>query len=259
MKYYVVADPHGFYTELVNALSEQGFFEDDTPHKLIVCGDLFDRGKEAKEMQNFILNLIEKKQVILIKGNHESLFEKFLSGIFRYAKEGFEKTSYFLNGTVDTCLQLTDTTLEIAEKFADSFAINLMHTPFYKKIMLEMVDYFETEHYIFVHGWIPCFVNKDENFEKYIYNKNWRIASEEEWEKARWHNGMIAHSNGVIEPNKTIICGHKPCSYGHYTFENTGSLYGEDANFLPYKAKGIIALDACTAISGRVNCIVIED
>ena len=38
MKYYVVADVHGFFDELKLALTEKGFFTDTEPHKLIVCG-----------------------------------------------------------------------------------------------------------------------------------------------------------------------------------------------------------------------------
>ncbi|MBR3561905.1 MAG: hypothetical protein IKN81_10355 [Oscillospiraceae bacterium] len=34
---------------------------------------------------------------------------------------------------------------------------------------------------------------------------------------------------------------------------------GADADFSPYSTSGIIALDACTARSGIVNCIVVED
>ena len=37
------------------------------------------------------------------------------------------------------------------------------------------------------------------------------------------------------------------------------SEYGEDADFSPYYEKGIIAIDASTANSGKVNCIVIKD
>ena len=42
MRYYVTADVHGYFSELMAALTEQGYFEDPQPHKLIVCGDLFD-------------------------------------------------------------------------------------------------------------------------------------------------------------------------------------------------------------------------
>ena len=76
MKYYVVADVHGFYSELITALTEKGFFKDESPHKLIVCGDLFDRGQEAVKLQDFIVDLMRKDEVILIRGNHEDLIEK---------------------------------------------------------------------------------------------------------------------------------------------------------------------------------------
>ena len=70
MKYYVTADVHGYFSELNIALIEKGFYDDKTPHKLIICGDLFDRGKEAFQLQKFILDLLSKDEIILIKGNH---------------------------------------------------------------------------------------------------------------------------------------------------------------------------------------------
>ena len=48
MKYYVTADVHGYFTELKTALAEQGFFEDTEPHKLVICGDLYDRGTKSR-------------------------------------------------------------------------------------------------------------------------------------------------------------------------------------------------------------------
>ena len=68
MKYYVTADVHSYYDELMTALTEKGFFEEQTPHKLIICGDLFDRGTQAAKMQAFILELLAKDRVILIRG-----------------------------------------------------------------------------------------------------------------------------------------------------------------------------------------------
>lgn len=34
MRYYVVADTHGFFTEMIDALNEKGFFEDNEPHNI---------------------------------------------------------------------------------------------------------------------------------------------------------------------------------------------------------------------------------
>ena len=73
MRYYVISDVHSFYSETMQALSEKGFFEDKSPHKLIVCGDLFDRGSESVKMQNFICELLKNDDVILVRGNHEDL------------------------------------------------------------------------------------------------------------------------------------------------------------------------------------------
>ena len=73
MRYYVVADVHGFYNEMVEALTEQGYFTDTQPHKLIICGDLFDRGTQSKVVEEFVLKLLEKNEVNLIRGNHEDL------------------------------------------------------------------------------------------------------------------------------------------------------------------------------------------
>ena len=55
MRYYITADIHGFYTEFHKALDEAGYFTDPEPHKLIILGDIFDRGQEAVQMQRFIL------------------------------------------------------------------------------------------------------------------------------------------------------------------------------------------------------------
>lgn len=56
-----------------------------------------------------------------------------------------------------------------------------------------------------------------------------------------------------------IVCGHWHTSYGHSKYERKGTEFGEDADFSPYYGPGIIAIDACTAFSGKVNCLVIED
>ena len=63
----------------------------------------------------------------------------------------------------------------------------------------------------------------------------------------------------TADENKTIVCGHWHTSYGHSKYEHKGTEFGEDADFSPYYAPGIIAIDACTAFSGMVNCLVIED
>lgn len=73
MRYYVLSDPHGFYTEMVEALYNKGFFTDKSPRKLIICGDILDRGREALKVQTLIMQMMESQEIILIRGNHEDL------------------------------------------------------------------------------------------------------------------------------------------------------------------------------------------
>lgn len=257
MKYYVTADVHGYFTEFKTVLAEQGFFEDTEPHKLVICGDLFDRGVEALQLQEFILERLSKNQVILIRGSHEDLT---LDLLHDWSCNSYLHRHHHLNGTVDTICQLTGfSEREVFTKpneVGKAFLLN----PLIQTIIPAMVDYFETEHYIFVHGWIPCTPISVSSTEKeYVSIPEWRNAGKELWDKARWINGMEAARAGIIEPGKTIVCGHWHCSFGHSRYEHDGSEFEINANFSPYYADGIIALDACTALSGKVNCIVIED
>lgn len=56
MKYFVSGDIHGFYDEWQSALKEKCFDISNPNHKIILCGDLFDRGHQPKEIIDFILS-----------------------------------------------------------------------------------------------------------------------------------------------------------------------------------------------------------
>jgi len=154
----------------------------------------------------------------------------------------------------DTALQLTGFEPTWAHIQNYDFADAAKQTPYYEKIIPSMMDYYETEHYIFAHGWIPCIADRRTGFS---YYSDWRNVDAFEWKRARWHNGMDAAQSCMEE--KTILCGHWHSSYGHWKYEHKGSEFGEDADFSPYYGKGIIALDACTAFSGKTNVLVLDD
>ena len=248
MKYYVTADVHGFYSILNEALTEAGFFDETEPCKLVVLGDLFDRGMEAPQLQDFILKMMAEDRVILVKGNHEDLFEEMVT-----EDEGLPYSHHVSNGTYMTALQLTGYDPTMARIRNYDFAEAARETPYYKTIIPAMLDYFETQNYVFTHGWIPCIHGKN----GYSYYSDWRNASKQEWERARWYNGMDAAQ--TADEEKTILCGHWHCSYGHSKYEHKGSEFGPDADFTPYYGPRVIALDACTAHSKTINVIVLED
>ena len=70
---------------------------------------------------------------------------------------------------------------------------------------------------------------------------------------------MKAARSGHLDPaGKTIIAGHYHTSWGHHIQSGTPE-WGEGSDFRIYRDKGIIAIDGCTAYTGKVNVLVIED
>lgn len=252
MKYYVVADVHSYYTPLRYALQQAGFFDETEPCRLVVCGDLFDRGREAVELQDFLVQLLREDRLILIRGNHEDLLLQLLELLENGAVWDIANGSshHVKNGTWGTVVQLSGMEPAYALVRTEHLVKRMENTPFFKKLLPAMVNYFETEHYVFVHGWIPCHTN----------GSDWRQDGDDEWAEARWHNGIeMACRHHFTVPGKTVVCGHFHASFGHARVSHKCSEFGEDADFTPFYGDGIIALDACTAYSGFVNCIVLED
>lgn len=240
MKYYVTSDIHGFYTEFIDALTKAGWFEDTSEKKLVILGDLFDRGKEAVKLEKFVVDLIKQDQVILIKGNHEDLFEYFI-----YEDDAMPVEPHISNCTYSTALQLTRIRKWDALEDNITFGLAASLTKFNKKIIPAMKNYYETDHYVFVHGWIPCIENRNPISREIAYYplEDWRNASEVDFAKSRWLNGMDAYKT-IKVPGKTVICGHWNASYGHFKYENGPFEYDDDANHTPFYDAGIIAIDA---------------
>ena len=144
------------------SIYNKGFFTDTVSRKLIICGDLLDRGKEALKMQELILHLMHNQDIILIRGNHEDLALEFLAHANNYLgdKLYLPFTHHYRNGTVDSFLQLTGISLSSAMSDIPAFVKKARATAYVRNIIPAMQDYFETEHYVFVHGWIPCLTDR---------------------------------------------------------------------------------------------------
>ena len=262
MRYYVVSDVHGFYTQLVEELDKAGFFEDCEPHKLVVCGDLLDKGQEARKMIDFMVGLLKKDLLIFVKGNHDELFVQCLQKILTSGVDAVctSLSHHYRNGTWDTLLQISGVSESEAYNNPQALVEDAMHSPFYQTLLPHTVDYFETKRYIFVHGWIPCFAEGVKPDLQFSYNPDWREADRDGWWKASWYNGMDAACRfGVIEPGKTIVCGHKRASHGHAVYHGLGEESGEGAIWTPFYDNGIINVDASVKRSGKINCLVLED
>ena len=248
MQYFVCSDPHSYTSIMQDALHDAGWRKFKEDQKIIICGDIFDRGPEPIEMYRFLRGLGDK--LIFVRGNHEDLLhdatrEFITTGrVFssHHWHNGTDKTVYTFNreGILDEVLNWID------EK---------------------SVDFYETDKYVFVHGWIPCQeVDKIGYTLRTVYIDDWRDPEigHGSWFDARWLNGMKMWNRGIRIPDKTIVCGHWHCGYGNCLIhgEQTSERDEEDEYYLsdhPFIDEGIIALDSCTALTKTVNVIKLED
>lgn len=267
MKYFVFGDVHGFYSILKNELKEKGFDENNENHILISLGDNFDRGSENIEMYQFLKEMKGKNKIILIKGNHEDL----LLDVF---KRGAATQIDVNNGTYGTLNQFYNYYFKLYDsKLTDNDLHDLyskMKNDGFIDFINDMQDYYETKNYVYTHGFIPI-----DGIINYYYNSNcsynpdWRNSTSQKFKEARWINGIeMSIKYNINVPNKKVVIGHFHSSYGNVRKDMpkglSDSIYKkyEFSNldyFLPYEDDNIIALDACTVYTNKINILVIEE
>lgn len=131
---YAIGDVHGCYQKLVSLIDrlEIDFRRD----QLIFLGDYIDRGDSAYDVVDFLLNLKDlHPEIIFLRGNHEAMFDGFLSGKDRY--------TYLVNGGQQTLESYLKQGPDVKGP-----PIPRRHRRFFEGLSM----YHETEEFIFVHA-----------------------------------------------------------------------------------------------------------
>lgn len=234
MKYklFVVSDIHGHFDKLITALSNAGFDETNEKHKLIVCGDLFDRGSENVKVFLYLYDLNKKEKAIIIKGNHDIFFKDIVEDNeyrvhFNYQYNQFDKTiSEFSKIKIDKLTKYTnDEIKKRIDKYYPTLFSWLDSLPFY----------FETKNYLFTHAGIQLNVPLDKN----------------NWSKAVWIESEKLENIDLTEYgiNKILVMGHRP----------TIILGKENYNIHFSKDKQKIYIDGGAAYNGKMNVLIIDN
>ena len=251
MKYFVVSDVHDHYGTLMNALNKAGFDIHNGDHGLIVCGDAFYSGPRPGELFMFLLCLYERGRLIFIRGNHNlELLDNLKSGHF--GRKANRKCAELIVQYLSNKTNLTDEDL-IAECDILGFTRFLEKAP---------VWYYETEHYVFCHGFIPT-VKKQ-------YDPDWRGADEKRWRSAVTSDGMrLSMRCGIREPGKKIVFGHYSAArcylmkdaseedWNNKIYKDISKVPRE--GFFPFFGDTFIAMDQSVKKTGFINCIVLEN
>ena len=84
-KIHHIGDVHGCYTALKKYINDNGGIKDDEFY--IFCGDYVDRGIENADVIKYLISIKDKKNVLMLEGNHERWLWLWANGCAGKSKE----------------------------------------------------------------------------------------------------------------------------------------------------------------------------
>jgi serine/threonine protein phosphatase 1 len=223
-KAFVTSDIHGDYDRFIKLLD----YWDTDYMKLVILGDLIDRGKQSLKTVQKVMELKRKygNQVIVLKGNHEDMLINFLrEPTYEYGEV------FFRNGGNTTAWEFANDEFLMFKSYEEraklikqkaeeiNFIRNLQH-------------YYEFGKVLFVHAGIDPFIS------------DWRKT---ESHKFLWQRGMWNHKN---KTDKVIVFGHTPTQHLHKDKNN---------DIWVSKCRTYINIDGGSVFGGQLNGIVINN
>lgn len=251
MTYFVFADPHGNYEALITAITEMGYDASNSQHQLIGCGDYFGRAARSNSdcvnIWKYLTSPHHVNKPICIRGNHESILidaieRRQLTEVDVYNGEHNTFASFlgrYPNQVMYDCYLQFDA------------AKAMIDVGFYDWLK-SLPWYFETEHYIFTHGFVPLM----------YFTRGVELSDFDDWSwtRASWAktpDEIVKFDIMKVESGKTIVFGHWRAKELNKRFvgkweENDGDIYVDEE-------RKLIGLDVTTALSHKVGSIVIDD
>lgn len=259
-KMFIISDIHGYYDEMIKALEEAGYDENNSEHKLICLGDLTDRGSQSLAVYEYLKRLSDEDKAIVLPGNHSLFLIQFLQG-------SYSPFNYLHNGLNETIADFWHRTAPFESWCALEGNCDLDQMNYIKWVDIcskeikeeypELLDwlkslprYYETKNYIFVHGAIDTKVEDWHNPHCFRYDLI-------DWDALDFNDGSF-FGESIVNTDKTVVIGH----YGtRFLREMYGYLIekGHEDDILIRDDGRVIAIDATTAASKKVNVLVIEN
>lgn len=251
MTYFVFADPHGNYEALITAITEMGYDAANPQHQLIGCGDYFGRAARSNsdcvDIWRYLTSPHHANKPICIRGNHESII------IDAIERRHLTETDIY-NGEHNTFASfLGRYPNQVKRDYYLQFdaAKVMMNIGFYDWLK-SLPWYFETEHYIFTHGFVPL----------QWFGKKWKLSDLGDWE---WNTASWAKTPDYIwtldqthtKIDKTVVFGHWRAKELNERF--AGKWEEVDGDIYVDKERKLIGLDTTTVLSYKVGCIILED
>lgn len=177
-RFFAIGDIHGCVLSLESLISTlSASYSDFENRSFVFLGDYTDRGPKSKEVVDFLLNFSEKYDCIFIRGNHDLML------LDAVQKDDWKL--WIANGG--------ELTISNYGMNSDKLNIPDEHLAFFQSTQI----FYETEHYVFVHGGLHPDLTIRENLdhEKYYDDFLWTRNHI----NAGWNNW-----------DKTVVFGHTP-------------------------------------------------
>lgn len=241
IKYFIISDIHGDFNALITALKENQYNPSDPTHQLISLGDNFGRaqtGQKSKGVWKYLISSIHYNKPICIRGNHESM----LLDIF---KKGYIDYTDIRNGEDKTISSFAHCSIRRAR--SDYEKIQEAANTGVKEWIEKLPWYFEGKTFICTHGWLP---------QQSLISDLTSFTSED-WHIASWcHTVQSFDQFQKIYPNgqdKLLVVGHWS-TIDFWKRENIESydIYRNDKF-------NVAMIDGCTALTHKVNVLIIEE
>ena len=219
-KAFVISDIHGMYYHLEKILQYW-----DRKDRLIILGDLVDRGIDSLAVVQKIMNLTKKYDVTFVMGNHDQMLLDYIETPTNYER-------YFRNGAETTILSFTQD-IRIHQRSHEERAKQLTlkckeEIDFLKTGLL----YYQFGKVLFTHAgfwsWRHC----------------WEETSDEQFVWIRDHY-KYKNKSGYVN-----VFGHTPTRLIHSNQSNDIWI-SEDKTY--------IGIDGGCAYGGQLNAILIND
>lgn len=206
MRLLAIGDIHGCLGPLDDLLA----WVDPRPNdQLVFLGDYVDRGPDSCGVLNRLIELRQQRRAVCLRGNHEVMMLEAWKGGRDDKKMWLSVGGVQCLGSYGTAPGRTGTFTDVPREHWDFLEHNLL-------------DYFETERFIFVHAGVSHGVDMDEQTDNVLY---WEFLGNE-----------MRHRSG-----KTVIVGH--------TSQKTGE---------PKVVPGAVCIDTYCHGGGWLTCLDAE-
>lgn len=220
MATYVTADIHGNYDRYLDFLQYSNFSDND---KLYIIGDVLDRGSMAIPL---IQDIMKRKNVILLKGNHELMMLPVFNDLMHQSKEMQEQ---IINDEMAISQIGQEETLRafctLTTQEQNELTYYISQLPLYEEIEVNGIEY------ILVHAGLPDFSEMPIEY----YDENDLMFGP--------HDFDINHYGG----NTKIIVGHLPTQF----------ISGAIPHQI-YHTNDTIAIDCGCGFGGQLGVLCLE-